>query len=93
MQGNYNDNPMSHNFLENRFFQLYTNFDLRGFRVKDMSVKQENFARVNAMQKWSNLSYDQKDMIIGFSANSRSIFEAENFTNCMRSDVVNVYRA
>ncbi|GIY57998.1 transposable element Tcb1 transposase [Caerostris darwini] len=45
------------------------------------------------MQKSSDLSDVQKDMIIGFRAKGGSISETANFVNCSRTAVVKVYRA
>ncbi|GBM46674.1 hypothetical protein AVEN_261054-1 [Araneus ventricosus] len=44
------------------------------------------------MQKRSDLSDVQKDMIIGFRAKGGSISETANFVNCSRAAVVKVYR-
>ncbi|GBN94739.1 hypothetical protein AVEN_160913-1 [Araneus ventricosus] len=45
------------------------------------------------MQKRSDLSNVQKDMIIGFRAKGGRISETANFVNCSRAAVVKAYRA
>ncbi|XP_071036417.1 uncharacterized protein [Parasteatoda tepidariorum] len=45
------------------------------------------------MQKRSDLSDEQKGMIIDFMAKGGSISETANFVNCLRAAVVKVYRA
>ncbi|GFT84562.1 HTH_Tnp_Tc3_2 domain-containing protein [Trichonephila clavipes] len=53
----------------------------------------EDIEIVGLMQKRSDLSDVQKDMIIGFRTKSGSISETTKFVNCLRAAVVKVYQS